>query len=275
MSTNRLLQAIIIICLLPLMSGCGSTEIINTYQSDSTIEIDGDLGDWPTSGSNIHNSDYFSYYTMQNSENLYIYVDFKSPYYNQAVNNSGFILYLNEDESNRKERGIGFPAGSFNLLRDDLTTYRSMTRESDWLGKPQNQQRLESLQEENFEQVLIVERLGSSDAQYGFVTFAQIEAQGVELAAAQDRRYYGLEFKIPLDGAPPFELEKGKTYWLGFAIEPPEFTFRDDNTNTQQQYNRRSGQRGGLQSMGRSVDRGAQLRRQMGLYEEWFKIQID
>lgn len=275
MSKTRLLQAFFIICILPLWAGCGSTETITTHQHDSPIEIDGDLGDWPTSSSNIYNSDYFDYYTMQNSENLYIYVDFKSPFYNQAINDSGFILYLSEDEGNKKQRGIGFPAGSFNLLRDDLTAYRNLTRESDWLSKPQNRQRLESMREENFDQVMIVERLGSSsDAQYGFVTFSQIEAQGIELAAAQDRRYYGLEFKIPLDGSPPFELEKGKTYWLGFAIEPPEFTFRDDS-NTQQYSDRRSGQRGGLRSMGRSVDQGAQLRRQMGQYEEWFKIQVE
>lgn len=274
MNQIKLLHAGIFISMLPLLSGCGSTETITAHQHNSSIEIDGNLGDWPTSDSNIQNADYFNYYTMQNSDNLYIYVDFKSPFYNQAVDNSGFILYINEDESNKKQRGIGFPTGTFNLLRDDLTSFRNLTRESDWLGNSQNQRRLEEMREENFEQIMIVERLeGSNDAQYGFVTFSQIEAQGIELAVADDRRYYGLEFKIPLDGSPPFELEKGKTFWLGFAIEPPEFTFRDDTND--QQYNRQSGYQGGLQSRGRTGDRGAQMRRQLGQYEEWFKIDVE
>jgi hypothetical protein len=95
---------------------------------------------------------------MQDEQNLYVYVDFKSPFYNHAVENSGFIVYISEDEDNKKRRGLGFPSGAFNLMREDPASFRDMTRDSDWLNNTQNYRRLESLQEENFNQVMIVER---------------------------------------------------------------------------------------------------------------------
>lgn len=271
----RILFPILILFTFFLISGCGSTETFTTHSKDADIEINGSLSGWPTSESIIHNSDEFNYYVMQDPEHLYIYVDFKNPFYNRAVENSGFILYLSEDENLKKRRGIGYPAGAFNLLRDDHESYRDLTRDLEWLNNPQNQRRLESLQEENFEQILIVERYeDSSNAQYGYVSFSQIEAEGLELAAARDQRYYGLEYKIPLNRSAPFELDRGKTYWLGFAIEPPEFSFRNDNE--MQSYDSRNRNRGGVRSTGRTsyTNQNSQMRRYMGQYEQWFKVEI-
>jgi hypothetical protein len=267
----RLFYLLSLLLAVLLLSGCGSTETISTYQKDSEIVVDGNLSGWPTSGALINDQDTFNFYVMQDSENLYIFVDFRSPLYNQAIENSGFIVYLSDDENNKKRRGIGYPAGAFNLLREDPAAYREMTRDAEWYSNTRNQQRLESLQEENFENVMIVERFDSgSNPQYGFVTHEQIAAEGVELAAERDQRYYGLEFKIPLDGSAPYELEPGKTYWLGFAIEPPEFNFRD--TGMQQNHNRYRDRRRGAR-YGTS-DQRALMRRQMGQFEEWFKIEI-
>jgi hypothetical protein len=261
---------------LVITTGCGSTEIFTAHQKSSDIEINGNLSGWPSSDAIIHNSDSFDYYIMQDEQNLYVYVDFKSPFYNHAVENSGFIMYISEDEDNKKRRGLGYPSGAFNLLREDPASFRDMTRETDWMGNTQNQRRLESLQEENFNQVMIVERYeDSSDSQYGFVTFSQIEAEGLELAAARDRRYYGLEYKIPLDRSAPFELLPGKTYWIGFAIEPPEFNFR--NTENFNQYSRQQGTRRGVNPRNRtsSSNQQAQFRRQLGQYEQWFLLEIN
>lgn len=259
-----------------LISGCGSTETITTHSMETDIEIDGSLSGWPMSDALIHNSEEFNYYVMQDSDHLYIYVDFKSPFYNRAVENSGFIVYLSDNENIKKRRGIGYPTGAFNLLREDPDTYSELTRDHEWFNNPQNQRRLESLQEENFNQVLIVERYeDNNNPQYGFVTYSQIEAEGLELAAALDQRYYGLEFKIPLNRSAPYELERGKAYWLGFAIEPPEFNFR--NNDDMQNYNSRNRRRGGVYSTGRSssANQNSQMRRYMGQYEEWFKVEIN
>ena len=256
--------------------GCSSTETFTAHQKTSDIEINGNLSGWPSSDALIHNSDSFDYYVMQDEQNLYVYVDFKSPFYNHSIENSGFIMYISEDEDNKKRRGLGYPSGAFNLLREDPASFRDMTRDSDWLNNTQNYRRLESLQEENFNQVMIVERYeDTNDAQYGFVTFAQIEAEGLELAAARDRRYYGLEFKIPLDQSAPFELLPGKKYWIGFAIEPPEFNFR--NTGDLNQYSSQYGNRRGVNPRNRpsSSNQQAQLRRQLGQYEQWFLLELN
>jgi hypothetical protein len=272
----RLLNLTIpLITILILLTGCGSTETFTAHQKTSDIEINGSLSGWPSSEALIHNSDSFDYYVMQDDQNLYVYVDFKSPFYNHSVENSGFILYISEDEDNRKRRGLGYPTGAFNLLRDDPATFRDMTRDAEWLGNSQNFRRLESLQEENFNQVMIVERYEDHDAQYGFVTFSQIEAEGLELAAARDRRYYGLEFKIPLDQSAPFELLPGKTYWIGFAIEPPEFSFR--NMDEMNQFSSQYRNQRGVYPRNRTStsNQQAQLRRQLGQYEQWFLLELN
>jgi hypothetical protein len=145
-----------------LVSGCGSTETILTHQkeTDVDIRIDGNLSDWPVSRANVHDSDHFSYYVMQDADYLYIYVDFKSPFYNGAIENSGFILYLSAQKNSRNHRGIGWPSGSFNMLRDNPDTFRSLTRDSGWFDNTGNRRLLESLREENFDHVMIVERFG-------------------------------------------------------------------------------------------------------------------
>ncbi len=268
---NRLLYLLSLLLTVLLLSGCGSTETISTHQKDTEIEVDGNLSGWPTSGALISDLETFSFYVMQDRDNLYIFVDFKSPLYNHAIENSGFIVYLSDDEDNKKRRGIGYPAGAFNLLRDDPAAYRDMTRDAEWHENTRNQQRLESLRDENFENVMIVERYdGGSSTQHGFVTFEQIEAEGLELAVERDQRYYGLEFKIPLNRSAPYELEPGKTYWLGFAIEPPEFNFR--STDIQQNQSRYGNRSRGVRSG--TTDQRAQIRRHMGQFEEWFKIEI-
>ena len=270
---NRLFYLLSFLLTVLLLSGCGSTETISTYQKDTEIEVDGNLSGWPTSGALINDQDTFNFYVMQDSENLYIFVDFRSPFYNQAIENSGFIVYLSDNEDNKKRRGIGYPAGAFNLLRDDPAAYRDLTRDIEWYENTRNQQRLESMREENFENVMIVERFDSgSDAQYGFVTHEQIAAEGLELAVERDQRYYGLEFKIPLDGSAPYELQPGNTYWLGFAIEPPEFNFRNTDMNMQQNRNRYGDRRRGVRSG--TTNQSSQIRRQMGQFEEWFKIEV-
>ncbi len=263
--------------LLLVSAACSSTETITTYQAANPpeFEIDGELSGWPTSSANIKRSDEFNFYVMQDEQHLYIYVDFRSPFFHQAIENSGFILYLARSDEERNRRGVGHPVGAFNFLRDDTNAFRSLTRESDWLASPENQQRLESFKEENFDYVAIVDRHdGSRDAQYVFFPYSRIEAQGLEIAVSAERRYYGIEYKIPLSGTPPFDLERGETYWLGFSIEPPEFRFRDDEDVTQ--FGRRD-TRGYYRPAQRSQrsDSGTELRRRMGLYDYWIKIEVE
>lgn len=270
---NSTLLSILSFLMIVFLISCGSTEIVTIHQDQPEIEIDGSLSSWPLSETTIHNSDEFRYYVMQDDEHLYLFVDFKSPFYNRSVENAGFIIYLNPVDTDRDRRGIGFPSGAMNLLRDDPGSFENMTRDLEWLQNPQNNQRLESLAEDNFTQIMIVDRIeGVSQTQYGFVSKAQLEGQGMQFAVSEDRRYYGLEFKIPLDGSAPFELQKGQQYWLGFTIEPPDFNFREDPSarqNTGRMYGR--SRYGGSDTSNRRM----QMRRNLGEYSEWFQIRIE
>lgn len=255
-----------------ILSACSSTETLQVHQDQTEIQVDGSLTHWPVTDALIHNSETFDFYTTQDEDHLYIFVNFKSPFYNHAVENSGFILYLGgEDKDSRNRKGIAYPTGAFNQLRADAGAYRELLRDEEWLYSPQNQQRLESMQENNFDEFMLVERFDDgTDAQYGALSIAQLEAQGMEIAAERGQRYYSLEYKIPLNGAPPFDLIRGNTYWLGFAIEPPDFNFRDSGASTTNQgygYGQRRRQPS-------SSDRRMYMRRQMGDFNEWFRIEI-
>jgi len=254
-----------------MISACSSTETLRVHQEQTEIQVDGSLTHWPVQEALIHNSETFDFYTTQDDEHLYIFVNFKSPFYNQAVDNSGFILYLGgEDKDTRNRKGLAYPTGAFNQLRADAGAYRELLRDDEWLYNPQNQQRLERMQESNFDEFMLVERFDDgTDAQYGAITINQLEAQGIEIAAERGQRYYSLEYKIPLNGAAPFDLTPGNTYWLGFAIEPPDFNFRDSGASTNQGYG--YGQRRRQPS---SSDRRMYMRRQMGEFSEWFRIEI-
>lgn len=269
------IKTTILFCISILFISCSSTETLTTYQTDQPPSIDGELTGWPTGEAIIHQSETFRYYTMQDSDYLYIYVDFLSPFYNQAVKKSGLTLYLGKNEKNRKRRGLGFPSGSFNLLRENPGAFEELTTDTEWFQKPQNQNTLEELEKNNFSQIMIVERQeNNNDPQYGFVSKTQLEAEGLELEAATDRRNYGLEYKIPLNQSAPFELEPGESYWLGFAIEPPRFRFPEPQTNMTGSTRNRRGRYGTRQAQ-RQGNHNLMMRRQMGQNEEWFRITID
>ncbi|MEX2602245.1 MAG: hypothetical protein WD355_11380 [Balneolaceae bacterium] len=259
-----------------LLASCGNVSTLTPHHAESPeTTVDGNLNDWPTADTQIFSSEAFRFYAKRDSENLYIFVDFLSPYYNEVVNKSGFILYMSQEDQNRKRKGLGFPSGSFHQLREQPGRYEELTTNLEWLNNPQNHDVLDGLETENFERIMIIERYESGSPQYGFVSRSQVEAIGVELEASTDRRYYGMEYKIPLNNAAPFELLPGETYWLGFAIEPPEFRFRDD-TNTTTSPDRYGGGMYGRQRS-RSSDQtemNQAMRRQFGQYEEWFKVRI-
>ncbi|MEX0769819.1 MAG: hypothetical protein WD035_03745 [Balneolaceae bacterium] len=275
MNEKHFIKSAILFCVSSLLFSCSSTETLTTFHTDQAPAVNGQLAGWPTGEAAIHQSETFDYYAMRDSDYLYIYVDFLNPFYNEAVNSSGFILYLSKNEKNKKRRGLGFPSGTFNLLRENPATFKEMTTDNKWFQKPQNQETLEELRKNNFNQILIVERYeDSNNPQYGFVTKSQLEAQGVELEVSTDRRYYGLEYKIPLNQSAPFELEPDETYWIGFAIEPPEFRYPEPQTDMTR--SNRYGNRGyGNRRPQRRGNQNLMIRRQMGQTEDWFKIRID
>lgn len=259
-----------------LITSCGNVSTLTPHHEESIeTTIDGNLNDWSTADTQIFNSEAFRYYAKRDSEYLYLFVDFLSPFYNEVVKKSGFILYMSQEDQNRKSKGLGFPSGSFQQLREQPGTYEELTTNLEWLNNPQNHDLLERLETENFERILILERYESGSPQYGFVNVSQVEAIGVELAASTDRRYYGIEYKIPLNNAAPFELLPGETYWLGFAVEPPEFRFRDDNSSISSPDRYGNGMYGRQRSRSSNqTEMNQAMRRQFGQYEEWFKVRI-
>lgn len=263
-----------ILILLPLfifLSACGSTSEFSSPKLESSLTIDGALSDWSTSESLLDERDDANYYTTHDDDFLYIYVDVRSPFRDRSIRQSGFIIYLSDNQEMRKRIGLGFPAGSFNLLRDNPGQYNSFLTDTEWMGKPENTELIDALEDEIFERAMIVQRQdGRTNPEYGFVEISQLEVDGVEIAVDQDRRYLSLEVKIPRDGTSIFEFSDDQV-WLGFAVETPNFRLPEQNeySTTVQDRNR--------DVYGNRRQRAPQrqnIARNLGEYEQWYKLDL-
>lgn len=249
------------------LTGCSSTKVVKTPQIQDDREIDGNLTGWNLENSVIERTDVANYYSSHNNEFLYLYIDIKSPGMNNAIRQSGFTIYLNSNEEKRDQTGIAFPSGSFNLLREIPGSYNSLINDPEWMQKPDNRSTLNSLEENIFNRVMIVERTGSSE-NYGFVDKEQLEIDGIQLAAGENRRLTGIEMRIPLQNNSIYRLN-GDRIWVGFQIDPPEFRLQNNN-NMDQQRNARN--RGMTQT---NESRRVNLRQRMGQYERWYLLNLE
>jgi hypothetical protein len=253
-----------------LFVACSGSRTVTTPVTDRPLTIDGNLSGWNLEQSQVERTDAVTYYATHDNEFLYLYVDVRSPGMNNAIRQSGLIIYLSSDENNRKQVGLAFPSGTFNLLREDPGAYRSFLNDPEWGHDPQNRERLQTLEEEIFDRIMIVERTGGSDRNHGFINKDQLVIDGIEVAAAEGRRLMGLEMRVPLNESSLFNLE-GDNIWLGFEVDPPNIRLQDDQSSMNQQQQRYGNQRRVSQSRG---NRQASLRQQMGQYEQWYQLNL-
>ncbi len=223
---NRFLLLLIITA---FFISCSGTKQITVHQKGESLPIDGSLAGWVTGNTLINDSEDIRYHAYIHDDILYLFADVRSQMLDMAIRQSGLIVYLSNSEENRRAVGIGYPTGTFNLLREYPGAFNGFTTDPEWSRKTENVELMRSLGDQIFERVMIVERYdGSSRPEYGFVEKSQIEIDGVEIASDPDRRLISLEMKIPLDGSTLFRAQKGDL-WLGFALEPPTFRMRSDN----------------------------------------------
>lgn len=266
-------RSTLLLSLLIITSACGSTTQFSAPELQRDLVIDGNLSDWNISESLLDARDDANFYTAYDDEFLYLFIDIRDPFRDRAIKQSGFIIYLSDNEDLRKKIGIGIPSGTFNLLREYPSQYNSFLRESDWFSKPANRELLTQLEEEIFNRIMIVERPdGKSNPEYGFVEASQLEVDGIEIAVDQDRRYTAIELKIPRDGTSLYGISS-KRVWLGFAVETPNFRLRDESDYSTSRQQRNTGMYGNRQRQ-REPSRTS-MARTMGEFEQWYRINIE
>lgn len=252
-----------------LIISCSGSRTVTTPATDRSLSVDGNLTGWNLEQSVVEQTDAVNYYATHDNEFLYLYIDVRSPAKNNAIRQSGFIIYLSSSEEHRKQVGIAFPSGSFNLLREDPGAYNSFLNDQEWRENPRNIELLQNFEEEIFDRIMIVERNGSSERNHGFINKDQLMIDGIEIAAEDGRRLMGIEMRVPLNEASLYNLN-GNKIWLGFEIDPPNIRMQDDQSsmNQQQQY---GGQRRVSQNRG---NRQGNLRQRMGQYERWYQLNL-
>lgn len=254
------------------ISACGSTSQFSSPKLESPLTIDGALSDWSTSESLLDEREDANFYTTHDDDFLYIYVDIRSPFRDRSIRQSGFIIYLSDNQEMRKRIGLGFPTGSFNLLRDNPGQYNSFLTDNEWMGKPENTELIDSLEDEIFERAMIVQRQdGRTNPEHGFVEISQLEVDGIEIAVDEQRRYLSLEVKIPRDGSSLFEFS-GDEVWLGFAVETPNFRIPEQSEYSATVQNRNQGMYGNNRQ--RAPQR-QNIARNLGEFEQWYKLDLN
>jgi len=252
-----------------LFISCSGTKQVTVVEKNEAIPVNGNISGWTTENTLISSSDDINYHAYLHDNTLYLFVDVRNPRLDSAIRQSGLIVYVSNNEENRKRVGIGYPTGSFNLLRESPGAFDGFTTDIEWAGKPGNTELLTNLMDQIYSKVMIVERYeGRSNPEYGFVEKHLIEIDGIEMASDQDRRLLTLEMKIPLNGSTLYNVEKGDL-WIGFALEPPIFRFSNTDTMMNDQQSR-----GMYGRQNRSTQR---LRAQPRLLsrEDWYFLKID
>jgi hypothetical protein len=263
-------KLLLISCFL-LLLGCSGTEKLSVSTTDRTPTVDGNLIDWNTTESLLKSTAEVDYYVSRSGEFLYVFVDVKAPMKNAAIRQSGLIFYLNDSEGNRRQKGLGFPPGTLNLLREYPVQFEAFTSEPQWAQNPQNQELMNSLGEGLFSTVMVVERPeGSNRPEFGFIEKTRMEIDGFEIAADTTRRNIALELKIPLQGSSFYNVS-GDEVWFGLSIEPPQFDFPDNNNNSVTQNQRRDLYGRRTQSR---ASRNLAITRSLGQSDEWFILDL-
>lgn len=251
-----------------ILSACGSTQTIQTAKADRDISVDGSISDWNTSASRINAKDQANYYAKYDDDNIYLFVDIRDIRKDRSIRQSGFIVYLSDNEDRRKQTGLGVPPGTFNLLRERPSTYSDFIRQDDWTGQPENRATLERLEEELFDRIMVVEREnGRSSAEHGFVDYSQLEVDGIEIAIDTSGRFLSIEMKIPRDGSSIFPAFNDKA-WVGFAIEPPNFRY--SRSSDYQADQATAGAYGGAQHQQQRQPSSRDMARALGEFDDWF-----
>ncbi|MFU8813313.1 MAG: hypothetical protein ACNA78_10125 [Balneolaceae bacterium] len=251
-----------------LIQACSGTKSLQLQNQSSPITVNGTLADWQTSGAVVDETEFANIYATRQGDNLYLYIDAKSPRFEQSVRQSGLTIFLNHSKDNRKEIGIAFPAGTFNLLREHPAQYRSFINDPEWMQQPGNQQLLQDLESSLYDRVMIVDNAGTSAANHGFVDFTQLGADGIEIAINTERRFFGLEVKVPLSGVSLFDLNSSQPIWFGMAVDPPTFRMQSQFDTTREA------------GMGRTDGRQARqptsndIRQMLGQLENWYRLDL-
>lgn len=260
--------------LLLFVTACSSPETLTVSEKNNPITINGNLTGWDTGSSIIKSDNELNIYATREDHFLYLFVDVRGILKDRAMRQSGFIVYIGDSKDNRRNKGIGFPSGTFNLLRENPGVYQSFLNDREWSQNPANREMLENLSENIFSRVMVIERYDGSDTQYGFIDLDQLSIDGLEIATNEDRRLLSIEMKIPVDGSSVYDVNSDRI-WVGFVIDPPNFRISHSEYEADAQHQRR-GQMGNRQpSRNTSAQRESALRRNLGEYEEWFILRLN
>ncbi len=256
---------------------CSSSEKMVAPVANQEVTVDGDLSDWPHTKAMIKESNSFNYYAMHKEDHLYLFINMKNIRYKNLVEDAGFTIYISGEKKNKKALGITYPVGAYNFLKQRPGQYRQFKQNKEWLKKPENQELLEELKEENYNKAMITQREHKKQTpQEVIVDLKRLEAQGIQIEREQRHNRVQIELSIPLKSTKTQQFavapSNNRSLQVGFAVDPPDKDW--DNESTTVDLSRQQDNRG---PYGRRRDR-QKMEQRLGqltsAHDNWFEITL-
>lgn len=262
-----------------LFTACSGSKSVVPLETDKSVEIDGDLSDWPHSKALLQEGNYFNYYAMHDSQNLYLYVNLKSAQYLQLVENTGLTIYVSANKKNKKAFGLTYPVGAYNFLKQMPGTYQKFKQDPQWERKPKNQKLLEKLRSDNYNQAMVTQRESKKDTpQEVIIDLSRLEAQGVKIAREQLHNRLQIEVSIPLQSSPTQQFavipNKDRQIHLGFTVTPPDKQWDQGSTTVDLSQNSPSRARTPYGRVRNNQEMEERLSQLQDAHDAWFTLQM-
>ncbi|MEX0686905.1 MAG: hypothetical protein WD267_08715 [Balneolales bacterium] len=220
----RILLTISSICLLIL--SCSFTKEVQSNYTDQPVQVEGLLSQWPTGGQSRIQTDNLDYYLANNSEFLFLRIDFKSQKVFEEAKRFGFTVYFDNAEKVKRSLGITYPAGIVTQLSEIPGGQKDYFENPGWESIPQNKSLYESLEKNLSQQALLMQRNDKKASIRPFlISLNQLRAQGIELELDQSSRNMSVVMKVPLESTRfhqfALDTKPGQVFNLGFEVKSP------------------------------------------------------
>lgn len=230
-----------------------------------------------------HSVEGLAFYVTNDSDNLYLMVDFVSALYFQQAKEFGFTLYVDSPSNVKRSFGVTFPTGLYYELGHFPGAQSGYIEEPNWDNFPENQALMESAERNMTRQALISRRQSRSDnTQPTPIRLSQLQAQNLLIHFSDDDRSGRISFTIPLETRPTSQfspdIQPGEEVDIGFEINPIRLFNLDSRGSVPLIASDPSGGRSQTQSEERQQqqERLMRIMRRIGgePYEQWVKILI-
>lgn len=226
---DKLLKGSLLLFSCLLLVTCSGLRSVKSVKTDSPIQINASLADWPRQASMKSPTDEFDVAIANDNEFVYVAISFKNNRTQAMARDFGFRIFFDQKDAFRRSFGIVYPVGYAESLSEFPGARRAYLENPGWRNMPENRAIIESVEQNMANKVQIISRSDRRSAVRPVtISLEQLQANSIEVAMDFDRRRMMVELKIPIrpsrDREFSADLDGSGSFLLGLEIVPPDYT---------------------------------------------------